>query len=278
MFSCLVFHRSLHSLVHISTSGIVVAVLFALLGIFLAVDASLKGNLVGVNWGFTMDKEDSSLHKTMIHFCSAVSTFVFTYYANPEIPPLMEELKPYSHRRMSLAVHSGLIGTFGIYITLATSLYIAFQSSTNGDILLNLTPHSLEPLLGHALSKLVGSGVLIGYGLKIIMFFPLINWPLRENLSVLIFGTPKPEGWRFAAVTYGILVLAYIISLVVKGITVAIDFVGATAGVGITFLAPAALVFCGEKDKRSIGRMILVILLVLVGLFVFVGTILEHIG
>ena len=190
----------------------------------------------------------------------------------------MEELKPYTHRRMCWAIQSGLVGTLGIYITLATSLYIAFQSNTHGDILLNLTPHSLQPLLGHALSKLVGSGVLIGYGLKIIMFFPLINWPLRENLSVLFFGTAKPEGWRFAVVTYGILFLVYTISLLVKGITIAIDFVGATAGVGITFLAPAALAYWGEKEERNIGHVILTILLILLGVFVFAGTILEHMG
>ena len=89
IFCRLSLYRSLHSLVHVSTSGIVVAVLFASLGVMLAVDTALQGSVDDVNWGFSMHREDSSLRDMLIHVCSAMSTFVFAYYTNPEIPPLV---------------------------------------------------------------------------------------------------------------------------------------------------------------------------------------------
>lgn len=267
----LVSLRSLCNLAHVSTLGIMVAFLFASIGIVVGAISTIHSSIDGVHWVKTADQTSWDL---VVSICGAVSTYVFAYYANPSIPPLMEELLSYSYSRMMKATKMGIILIFGFYIVVSVSLYIAFQNGTEGDVLLNLTPTNLSPKVGPVLGKILGTTVLFGYALKVMLYFPMINWPLRENLSDMFWGTSRPSGWRFHVLSYGILAWVYLLSLLIKEIVMAIDFVGATAGLGITFLAPAALIFRNEWGNR--GSLPQFILFFLVSVLVFGGTIIEH--
>lgn len=267
----LVSFKDVSSLDYFSASGVLVAVLFAVLGVVLAAIAIIEGKVANLEWGVPKTKS----WDLTIAICGAIATFNFGFLANPALPPLMQGLQGYSLNRMLVSTNLGFLLTWLIYEVAAITLYIPFQSDTQGDILLNLTPDSLEPLIGKAAGKAVGITVLVAYALKIVLIFPLINWSLRQNVSGLIFRTHYPTGWRFYVVTYAILAIVYIISTFLTHVETAVDFVGSTAGAGIVFFIPAAVIAARESPYRGVKAKVEASLLVLVGLLTFLGTVIQ---
>ncbi|CAD7700781.1 unnamed protein product, partial [Ostreobium quekettii] len=263
----LVSLRNISSLEFASTTGVAVAAALSVLGIILSTIAVASGGLSDVEWWIPKGSLGMKLIPTTF---GAISTYVFAYFVNQELPPLMEGLRVYTRKNAMTATLSAMALCFVIHVLVQVPMYVAFGSNTKGDILLNLTPAGLAPLIGAGAGEFVGDAVLICYAIKVIAIFPMINWPLRESLSDFIFRTPRPEGWRFYSCTYGILAVVYLIAVFVRRVTVAIDYVGSTAGVAIAFLAPAFMIY-NEAGHRK-GSKIEAAVFLASGILVFLST------
>eukprot|EP00803_Ostreobium_quekettii_P000532 evm.model.scf_1159.7 EVM.evm.TU.scf_1159.7 scf_1159:47474-48130(-) len=162
----------------------------------------------------------------------------------------MAELKDYTSRRMIKSVKYSIIATAALYIVVGVTASLVFGVHTKQDVLVNLNPEALKDLLAPRLADSMSTAIAIGYCGKLILIFPLGNWSLRENLSDLVFQTQRPTGWRFNVMTTGILIAVYIMSQTFGSVLNAIDIIGCTAAVGISFIIPALLIKKFELDYK----------------------------
>jgi len=177
-----------------------------------------------------------------------VMLYAFVYLFN--VPPLMAELKDYTSGRMIKAVKISIIATAALYITVGATASLVFGEETAQDVLVNLNPKALQRILPPRWADTMSSAIAIGYCGKLILIFPLGNWSLRENLSDLVFQTQRPTGWKFNVMTAGILIAVYIMSQTFRSVLNAIDIIGCTAAVGISFIIPALLIKKFEPDFK----------------------------
>ncbi|CAD7703267.1 unnamed protein product [Ostreobium quekettii] len=240
----LVFQKRLHVLAHTSTFAIGLATAFAVATTLLAVVVGFQGKFDKIPWGMDPSIKEPDMHKNCI--AAVVMTgvpvllYAFVYLFN--VPPLMAELRDYSRPRMIKAVRISIVSTTILYIVVGVSASLVFGDETKQDILVNLNPKALGAFMGPDMAETLSSLVALGYAGKLILIFPLGNWSLRENLSDLAFGTQRPTGWRFNVMTAAILVAMYVMSLMCGSVLNAIDIIGCTAAVGISFIIPAWLI------------------------------------
>lgn len=255
----LAVQKRLHVLARTSAFAIGLATAFAALTSVLAILAGLQGE-VHVNWGPNPAVKEPDITKNCITaiYMTAVPVLLYSYVFLYNIPPLMAELKDYSKPRMLKAVRHSLVGTTALYAVVAVTSSLVFGVKTHQDVLVNLYPGALKKFMSPKLADVISTLLSVGYAFKLILIFPLANWSLRENLSDLFFKTQRPEGWPFYAVTYVILVLVYVLSQTVRGVLNAIDIIGCTACVGITFVVPAWLIakFWDSDLKMKIFAMV----------------------
>jgi len=256
----LIVQKRLHILARTSAFAIGLAAAFAALTTVLAVLAGVKGKLEPINWWPNPELTEPDITRNCVTaiYMTAVPVLLYSYVFLFNIPPLMAELKDYSKPRMLKAVKNSLLGTTALYVVVAISSSIVFGIKTQQDVLVNLYPGALENYMNPRLADVISTLLSVGYAFKLVLIFPLANWSLRENLSDLLFKTQRPKGWQFYAITYLILAVVYVLSQTVRGVLNAIDIIGCTACVGITFVVPAWLIakFWSDNLKMKIFAIV----------------------
>lgn len=263
----LLIQKRLHVLARTSAFAIGLATAFAALTTVLAVLGAIQKRLPPVHWGLNdqVKEPDITRNCNAAIVMTAIPVLLYSFVFLFNIPPLMAELKGYSKPRMLKAVRRSLMGTTTLYVIVAVTATLVFGVTTHQDVLVNLNATALEKFMGPDMADTVSTVLALGYAGKLILIFPLANWSLRENLADLAFKTQRPEGWRFYAVTYAILALVFLLSQTVRGVLNAMNIIGCTACVGLTFVVPAFLI---EKFECRDARMKLLALGVwLLGMF-----------
>lgn len=141
--------------------------------------------------------------------------------------------------RMQGVVRTSLSLCAIVYLMTGLFGFLLFGDSTLSDVLSNFDSNLAVPY-----SSLINSIVHISYALHIVLIFPIIFHPLRLNLDGLLFPTASPfvpHNIRFAFLSMGLLVLCLFGAIYIPSIWIAFEFTGATVGVMLLFIFPAAI-------------------------------------
>lgn len=200
----------------------------------------------------------------------AISVFITTYVLLPQ----MAELKLYTLKRMNSAIWISIGFTLVLYLTVSILAAAIFGTATDGDILVNLSKASLSKYTSSFLAGAISYVITLGYVLKLMFIYPLVNWCLREVLSTLSGGPPRPEGVRFYIITYGATIMAYVVSLYVKSIYTFCGFISSLACSILACLIPGLIVLRQGYGKYK-GIALASLFLLLGGVIAFHGTVAQ---
>jgi hypothetical protein len=78
----------------------------------------------------------------------------------------MQDMGVYTEERMQVVVRSALRLCAGLYVVVATGLYLVFGDKVEGDVLLNFEPATLMPILGSfapVICNVVRCAVMLGF-------------------------------------------------------------------------------------------------------------------
>jgi hypothetical protein len=177
-----------------------------------------------------------------------------------------QSLERSDERRVLMVIRRALGFSMGIFTGVAAGGYLVFGSGTHANILTNLSPEALEAFLPQSLALLVSSGIRLGYCLCLFSTFAMLNWALRETLALAAFGTLHLPRHTFLGLSYSILVVLYVISVVFPSVWTAMSLTGSTAAVYIAYILPGAIIAkVKSEDLRSVvlGRLCVVLGLVM---------------
>lgn len=126
-----------------------------------------------------------------------------------------------------------------IYIMTSFFGYLLFGDSTLDDVLANFDTN-----LGIPFSSQLNDAVRVSYVLHLMLVFPVVFYPVRQNLDGFLFPSSTPlttDNVRFSLITIGLIAVIFIGANFTPSIWDAFQFTGATAAVCIGFIFPAAI-------------------------------------
>ncbi|XP_050221712.1 amino acid transporter AVT6A-like [Mercurialis annua] len=150
-------------------------------------------------------------------------------------------------------VRSSLALCSTVYIMTSFFGFLLFGNSTLDDVLANFDTN-----LGIPYSYMFNDVIRISYALHLMLVFPVVFYPLRQNLDGLLFPSARPlvsDNFRFTLITITILFLTFLGANFIPSIWVAFQFTGATSSICIGFIFPAAIALrdphlvASKKDK-----------------------------
>jgi hypothetical protein len=127
---------------------------------------------------------------------------------------------------------------------------LLFGSHTEANILLNLRPEVVEEYIHPKAASLLCLLIRIAYCICLMSSFTMLNWALRETLTVNIFGVRMLHDWKFYAKSYVIVLVEYLVSIFFPNIWTVMSLTGATAAVYVSYILPGALVCSVHGDGK----------------------------
>ncbi|XP_057475994.1 amino acid transporter AVT6C-like [Actinidia eriantha] len=247
-------YRRFESLSLSSAVGVLLAVVFVGICIFMAVSALLEGKTKSPRLLPKLDNQASFLN---LFTAVPVIVTAFTFHFNVH-PIGMELSKPAD---MAAAVRIALILCATIYFAVGVFGYLLFGDSIMADLLVNFN-HNSDASIG----SLLNDTVRLSYALHLMLVFPLLNFSLRANLDEFLF-PKKPalatDNTRFVALTLVLLALSYVFAIAIPNIWSFFQFVGSTSAVCLAFIFPAAIALrdvhgiSTPKDRIMAGTMVI---------------------
>eukprot|EP00887_Chlorella_sp_A99_P003916 scaffold11.g3916.t1 len=242
--------RDLSMLGPMSTVGVGIAALFATSIVALA-GVAIGRNMVGnFSWLPTMELLGGSPSRVAIHLLAVLPVVSMAFICHYNVHPV-------AHRR-GRKQRGGTTVVFG--------------SHTDANILNNLTPENVTPLVGAPLARFLCFAVRAGYCVCLVSTFALLNWALRETVSNLVFGAPSPPGAAFYGLSWGLLAAVYLTSIFVPNVWYAMSLFSATA-VFVAFILPGMLTVRLGGERWRVGlAWACVVLGCVMGVVVLVNT------
>ena len=164
---------------------------------------------------------------------SALPIISFAFLCHQNSFPIYSELKSATPQKMAT------VGTYSIFICCCVYImsgimgYYTFLEHTESDLLRNFKVHGTY-------FSVVMDIVRTGFGVSMVLSYPLMVWEARENLDLLIFGGNRPyEFWRHFSLNFGILGVCGAIGISVQKLDVVLGFVGSTCSPIMVFVLPA---------------------------------------
>lgn len=105
-----------------------------------------------------------------------------------------------------------------LYITIGILSYLVFGLNVQENILSNFSLQNVH--IRKINDRIIGILIIILFACKIVSVFPLVNWPLRENISDIIYGNPRVTGLKALSVNFLNLTTMYILAMVLNSIEV----------------------------------------------------------
>ena len=172
-----------------------------------------------------------------------LNSFVCHY----NILPIQQAMKPEVRPSVMTAIWQAFLSCTVLYSFVATALYVTYGRSTRDDVLLNFNDRAVsQEVLGDLGADLVQNVVPCAYAASLMLTFPFINYTLRELAKELLPGRERTT--KHVAVTLGLLVAVYTVSVLVKDVKTILSVSGSTATVLIGFVYPPLLRLRLEVD------------------------------
>lgn len=184
----------------------------------------------------------------------AVSALAFTCQFN--LVPVHNSLQDNRTKTM-LRATKGAIGLSALlYSSIAVAGYTLFGSSTDGDVLKNLTIRFVSDCIGQRPAEILILFVVAANALNLLINFVLKVWAVRDAGCELTLGKqardlPAPA---FYLITAGLVLFAYAISVIIPSVWFLVSLVGSTACVTFSYVFPGLLLV--RRARTAGGRVL----------------------
>ncbi|KAF2282943.1 hypothetical protein GH714_043260 [Hevea brasiliensis] len=168
---------------------------------------------------------------------TVVPVIVTAFICHFNVHTIDNELEDSSMIRPVVRTSLALCST--VYIMTSFFGFLLFGNSTLDDVLANFDTN-----LGVPYSYVLNDVVRISYALHLMLVFPVVFYPLRQNIDGLLFPSARPlvsDNCRFTLLSIALISFIFLGANFVPSIWVAFQFTGATSAVCIGFIFPAAI-------------------------------------
>ncbi|RCV27930.1 hypothetical protein SEVIR_5G370600v4 [Setaria viridis] len=250
----LVLRRRVDSLRFTSAISIMLAVVFMLISLGIAVYALLKGTA-------TMPRmlPDFSRLSSPFELFTAVPVIVVAFTFHFNVHPIRAELSKTSD--MKAAVRISLVLCAAIYAAVGFFGFLLFGDATMADVLANFDRSS-----GAGVPQALNDAARLSYALHLVLVFPLLFFSLRVNVDELLFPGRRPlatDTRRFVSLTAVLMAVLYALAIAIPSIWTLFEYSGSTFAVTISLIFPGAIVLrdvhgiAKRKDKALAATMII---------------------
>ncbi|KAG2601630.1 amino acid transporter AVT6C-like isoform X2 [Panicum virgatum] len=250
----LVLRRRVDSLRFTSALSILLAVVFMLISLGIAVYALLKGTA-------TMPRmlPDFSRLSSPFELFTAVPVIVVAFTFHFNVHPIRAELSKASD--MKAAVRISLVLCAAIYAAVGFFGFLLFGDATMADVLANFDRSS-----GAGVPQALNDAARLSYALHLVLVFPLLFFSLRVNVDELLFPGRRPlaaDTRRFVSLTAVLMAVLYALAIAIPSIWTLFEYSGSTFAVTISLIFPGAIVLrdvhgiAKRKDKALAATMII---------------------
>ncbi|XP_062207301.1 amino acid transporter AVT6C-like isoform X3 [Phragmites australis] len=250
----LVLRRRVDSLRYTSAISILLAVVFVLISLGIAVYALFTGTA-------TMPRmlPDFSTLSSPFELFTAVPVIVVAFTFHFNVHPIRAELSKTSD--MVAAVRISLVLCAAIYAAVGFFGYLLFGDATMADVLANFDRSS-----GAGVPQALNDAARLSYALHLVLVFPLLLFSLRVNVDELLFPGRRPlatDTGRFVSLTAVLMAVLYALAIAIPSIWTLFEYSGSTFAVTISLIFPAAIVLrdvhgiAKRKDKALAATMII---------------------
>ncbi|KAK9815771.1 hypothetical protein WJX72_009225 [[Myrmecia] bisecta] len=265
--------KSLRGLSKVSVASMVLALTFCGSMFGLAILAYFKGQVSDIYILPNPDMLGRDIKHILPAALGVMPVLMTAYICHFNLIPVMHSMYCPTKSRILKVVRRSLTVCTVAYLLIAIGGYIVFGSSTDGDVLRNITPENLTPLIGRTPAEVFCTAVRLAYCICLSAAFALVNWALRETLASLILREEHLAGVGFYALTCATLGVLYATAVVVPSIWFAMSLMGATASVTLGFIFPGLL--ATKLDSQSGLRMLLAYTMVATGVVTGVAGVLK---
>ncbi|CAL4924301.1 unnamed protein product [Urochloa decumbens] len=240
----LVFRRRVDSLRYTSAVSILLAVVFIIISLGIAVYTIFTGTA-------KMPRmfPDFSRLSSPFELFTAVPVIVVAFTFHFNVHPIAAELKNSSD--MMTAVHISLVLCAAIYAAVGFFGFLLFGEATMADVLVNFDRSS-----GAGVPQALNDLARLSYALHLVLVFPLLNFSLRINVDELLFQGKRPplaiDTPRFMLLTAALMVLLYALAIAIPSIWTLIQYGGSVFPVSLSLIFPGAIVL---RDIHGIAKM-----------------------
>ncbi|KAL5221657.1 hypothetical protein ABZP36_026370 [Zizania latifolia] len=249
----LVLRRRVDSLKFTSAVSILLAVVFMLISLGIAVYALFSGTAKMP----PMFPDFSRLHSPFELFTAVpVIVVAFTFHFN--VHPIRAEMSKTSD--MKTAVRISVVLCAVIYALVGFFGFLLFGDATMADVLANFDRSS-----GAGVPQALNDAARLSYALHLVLVFPLLLFSLRVNVDELLFPGRRPlatDKRRFVTLTAVLMAVLYALAIAIPSIWTLFEYSGSTFAVCISLIFPGAIVLrdahgiAKSKDKALAATMI----------------------
>nr|CAB3494646.1 unnamed protein product [Digitaria exilis] len=230
----LVLRRRVDSLRYTSAVSILLAVVFIIISLGIAVYTIFTGTV-----NMPRMFPDFSRLSSPFELFTAVPVIVVAFTFHFNVHPIRAELKNSSD--MKAAVRISLVLCSAIYVLVGFFGFLLFGEATMADVLVNFDRSS-----GAGVPQALNDLARLSYALHLVLVFPLLNFSLRINVDELLFqGKRSPlasDTPRFMFLTAALMVLLYALAIVIPSIWTLIQYGGSVFPVSLSLIFPGAIV------------------------------------
>ncbi|CAN6299442.1 unnamed protein product [Urochloa humidicola] len=240
----LVLLRRVDSLRYTSAVSILLAVVFIIISLGIAIYAFFRGTAKVPR----MFPDFSHLSSPFELFTAVpVIVVAFTFHFN--VHPICAELKNSSD--MKAAVRISLVLCAAIYAAVGFFGFLLFGEATKADVLVNF-----DRSTGAGVPQALNDLARLSYALHLVLVFPLLNFSLRINVDEIIFQGKHPplatDTPRFMFLTAALMALLYALAIAIPSIWTLIQYGGSVFPVSLSLIFPGAIVL---RDIHGIAKM-----------------------
>ncbi|XP_056152319.1 probable sodium-coupled neutral amino acid transporter 6 [Lampris incognitus] len=201
----------------------------------------------------------------------AIPTMAFSFLCHTAVLPIYCELDQPTKKRMQNVANVGISLSFLVYMLSALFGYLTFYAHVNSELLMNYDAYMPRDIMVIT--------VRLAILLAVLLTVPLIHFPARKAVNMLLFGG-RPFSWVIHVLeTLTLVGVVLLLAILVPDIRNVFGVVGSTTSTCLLFVFPAVFYLkLGDQpvgSPESLGAAALLVFGLIVGvlsLFVIIVT------
>ncbi|KAK9683655.1 hypothetical protein RND81_10G156700 [Saponaria officinalis] len=253
----LVLLRRVDSLRHTSLLAILLAVVFVVICLVMAIIAIFQGKAQSLRL-----LPDFSSQGTFLSLFTTVPVFMTAFGYQINVHPIRAELGEPAD--MKLAIRISLVICAAFYFSIGFSGYLLFGDTINADMLVNFD-QSANTVVG----LVINAVVRLSYAFHLLLVFPLVNYALRANVDELCFPRTRKtdsekDDMRFVCLTCTLLALAYGTAIVIPSIWYCFQILGSTTVLCLILIFPSLIILrdihgISTTWEKAVGAFLIIL-------------------
>ena len=204
-----------------------------------------------VTWG-----EAKLINFNILDFAQAMPIIMFAFTCQVNVFSIYDELERPSPRRMGKVTNWAIFVCIAVYALTGMFGSLLYHKDTNPNILNNFLADQAKHRADNNSDEEGGGQNLIlllsfvAMALTIVMAFPLVVFPCRYTLDVMLYHDAEPSWCRHFVLTAVICGCTLLVSLFVPNISIVFQLMGGTTSAFVCFVLPAAFAIHLEGQQR----------------------------